>query len=196
MNMQTGNIIKCVIFAIRGNEFGYLLYSVLAFVVGVTVAVIAGRFRAGNLISVLIEIAVMGVCVALSVNGEANALALNLLISFSCALQYEFFRTVGESGFTSVMCTNNLRLAVHNLTLGAIEKNAAKAFEGLYFLSFMAIFITGVATGTFLSVKFGYYAVAFMLIPLAAIFVLQVILSRRQKRSIAADAMKNVETVD
>lgn len=185
-NMQTGNIIKCVIYAIEGREFAYLVYSVLAFVVGVVAAVVAGRFKAGNLVSVLIEIAVIGVCVLLAKNGDENALALNLLISFSCALQYEFFHTVGESGFTSVMCTNNLRLAVHNLTLGAIEKNAAKAREGLYFLSFMAFFIAGIAVGTLLSVKFGYYAVAFILIPLIAVLVLQVIMSVK----------RNVGTVD
>lgn len=174
-NMQTGNIIKCVIFAIEGKPFDYLLLSIAAFVFGVAVAAALGKVKAGNFISIFIEAFAIGVCVILAGNGESNKLALNLIISFSCALQYEFFRMVGESGFTSVMCTNNLRLAVQNLTLGAIEKNKSKLFEGVYFLSFMLLFVCGVVAGTLISDAVGYIAVAAVWIPLAVILALQII---------------------
>ncbi len=174
-NMQTGNIIKCAIFAIEGKPFGYLLLSIAAFVFGVAVAAALGKVKAGNFISIITEALAIGVCVILAGNGEDNKLALNLIISFSCALQYEFFRMVGESGFTSVMCTNNLRLAVQNLTLGAIERNKSKLFEGVYFLSFMLLFVSGVVVGTLLSDAIGYIAVSIVWIPLAVILVLQII---------------------
>lgn len=174
-NMQTGNIIKCTIFAIEGKPFGYLLLSIAAFVFGVAVAAALGKAKAGNFISISIEAFAIGVCVILAGKGDDNKLALNLIISFSCALQYEFFRMVGESGFTSVMCTNNLRLAVQNLTLGAIERNKTKLFEGVYFLSFMLLFVSGVVVGTLLSEAAGYIAVAFVWIPLAVILALQII---------------------
>lgn len=174
-NMQTGNIIKCTIFAIEGKPFGYLFLSIAAFVFGVAVAAALGKAKAGNFISISIEAFAIGVCVILACKGDDNKLALNLIISFSCALQYEFFRMVGESGFTSVMCTNNLRLAVQNLTLGTIERNKTKLLESIYFLSFMLLFVSGVVVGTLLSEAAGYIAVAFVWIPLAVILVLQII---------------------
>ena len=174
-NMQTGNIIKCAIFAIEGKPFGYLLLSIAAFVVGVAAAAALGKVKSGNFISIATEAVAVGACVIMAEKGDDNKLALNLIISFSCALQYEFFRMVGESGFTSVMCTNNLRLAVQNLTLGAIEKNKSKLFEGVYFLSFMLLFVSGVVAGTLLSEAFGYFAVAVVWIPLAVALILQII---------------------
>ena len=184
--MQTGNLIKCAIFAIEGKPFGYLLLSIAAFVFGVAVAAALGKVKAGNFISIIIEALAIGVCVILAEKGDDYKLALNLIISFSCALQYEFFRMVGESGFTSVMCTNNMRLAVRNLTLGAIEKNKSKLFEGVYFLSFMLLFVSGVVAGTLMSDAVGYIAVAFVWIPLAVILILQIAAGQKRVKNKSA----------
>ena len=132
-NMQTGNIIKCVIFAMEGKEFLYLLYSILSFILGVVTAVVLGRFDRGNIITLTIEMSFIAISCVFAVGGENNKLFVNLLVSFSCALQYEFFRVVGESGFTSVMCTNNMRLAVRNFTSGVIERDKKKSAKEYIF---------------------------------------------------------------
>ena len=173
-NMQTGNIIKSVIFAVEGKDFSSLLLSIAFYVIGVIAAVLLGKVRFGNIISVIIEMSAISLCLIFAKNGEENMLTLNLAVSFSCALQFEFFHAVGSSGFTSVMCTNNLRAGIENLLLGAVEKNGKKAVEGVYFLLFDVIFAGGVALGAVAALKFGYYSIGFVLIPLAIILCLQI----------------------
>ena len=57
---------------------------------------------------------------------------------------------------------------------GAIGKNGKKALEGVCFLSFVLIFAGGVALGAVAALKFGYYSIGFVLIPLAIILCLQI----------------------
>ena len=180
-NMQTGNIIKSVIFAVEGKDVSSLLLSIAFYVIGVIVAVLLGKIRFGNVISVIVEIAVISLCLIFAKNGDENKLALNLAVSFSCALQFEFFHAVGSSGFTSVMCTNNLRAGVENLLLGAVEENGKKAVEGVYFLIFDVIFAGGVALGAVATLKFVFYSIGFALIPLVIILILQIAIESKKK---------------
>lgn len=182
-NMQTGNIIKSVIFAVEGKNVSRLLLSIAFYVIGVIVAVLLGKIRFGNVISVIVEIAAISMCLFFAENGDENTLVLDLAVSFSCALQFEFFHAVGSSGFTSVMCTNNLRAGVENLLLGAVEKNGKKALEGAYFLIFDVIFAGGVALGTVAALRFVYYSIGFVLIPLAVILCLQIAVNHRKSKT-------------
>lgn len=182
-NMQTGNIIKSVIFAIEGKDVSRLLLSIAFYVIGVIVAVLLGKIRFGNVISVIVEMSAISLCLFFAENGDENILVLDLAVSFSCALQFEFFHAVGSSGFTSVMCTNNLRMSVENLLLGAVEKNGKKALEGVYFLSFVLIFAGGVALGAVAALKFVYYSIGFVLIPLAVILCLQIVVNCRKGKN-------------
>lgn len=83
-----------------------------------------------------------------------NTLA-NALVSFSCALQVQTFRTVNGYGFASTMCIGNLRSGTEALSV-YFRENDKKSFKvaGLYF-KIILFFAIGAGAGGILSLQNG-----------------------------------------
>lgn len=156
-NAQTGNLVLLAINAAEKNwrAAGFYLIPVAAFALGVLAAELlracmppSQRFhwRQGVLLT---EIFVL--CgVSLLPAGGADP-AVNVLVSFVCAMQVDGFRKVQGNAFASTMCTGNLRSGTEALyqALAGHDRSQLKK-SGCYY-GVIACFLVGAALGTWLS---------------------------------------------
>ena len=117
-NAQTGNIVLLGLELAEREWLRALAYlaPILAFALGVVVAEVVKRRgkarQAGGAgmhwrqVIVLAEIVLLAVAAFLP---QRMDMAVNILISFVCAMQVEAFRKVRGSAFATTMCTGNLR---------------------------------------------------------------------------------------
>ena len=158
-NAQTGNIVlMSTSFLQKDWAMGMrYLYPVLAFVVGVFIAdLVEKRFQKAHFlhwrqIVLIAEIAILFAVGFLP--GKFNILA-NVLVSFSCAMQVQAFRTVGGGfHYATTMCVGNLRSGTEALTEAVMEKSRDKFRKSLYYFAVIFIFALGAGAGAVLSMK-------------------------------------------
>ena len=156
-NAQTGNMVLLAIHLAQREwaRAGYYLLPIMAFFAGVLVAEgIKGRHRGGGVfhwrhVSLGVEIAVLTLA-SFVPQGRWNP-AVNILVSFVCAVQVETFRKVRGNPFASTMCTGNLRSGTEALYHGAVNGDAVLLGRSLCYYGVIACFIAGAALGTALS---------------------------------------------
>ena len=169
-NMQTGNVLKTVLSLVDGGGVAEYVFPLLTFIFGTVIAVITGRAKFAEEIILSLEICAYAACFVFFTEAEFDIYA-NCIISFSCALQFEFYREVCGRGFCSVMSTNNLRMAVESFTLAAKNKSKEEFKNGFFYFSFVPAFAFGVLCCALLSKSFGNDCIIFSEIIFAALLI-------------------------
>ena len=78
-----------------------------------------------------------------------------VLVSFTCAVQVQAFRTVGGYSYASTMCIGNLRSGVNALSMYFREKKSAQLEQCCYYFGIILFFAVGAGIGGNLSLKYG-----------------------------------------
>ena len=160
-NAQTGNVVFMSQHMMTGDFKGALLYflPLIAFASGILVAEqIAHFFKKINKvywrhIILILEIIVLSVVGFLP--EEFNALA-NILVSFSCAMQVQAFRSLKGHSYASTMCIGNLRSGTESLSKYLRTRNKSNLVDSLYYFGIILIFAIGAGLGSILSGYWGY----------------------------------------
>ena len=156
-NAQTGNMVLLGIRAAEGRwaEAASYLAPIGAFALGVLVAEAVkllhrhpGRFHWRHTV-LLAEILALGAAALIPV-GEWDS-AVNVLVSFVCALQVETFRKVRGYPFASTMCTGNLRSGTDALFHGLTQHDRALLRRAGCYFAVIGCFILGAVLGAVLA---------------------------------------------
>ncbi len=153
-NAQTGNLVLLAIhLALREwAEATHYLIPILAFCLGILATEMvknslrarAGRFHWRHLV-LGAEIVVL-IAAAFIPQGEADT-AVNVMVSFVCALQVEAFRKVRGNPFASTMCTGNLRSGTEALYHGVWSDEPQLRHKAVCYYGVIGCFILGAALG-------------------------------------------------
>ena len=168
-NAQTGNMIKLGISAATGDYSACIRYliPIISFILGILLVRIIDsemtkrKIRYIRRTVILTEAAVLLTVMLIPQKEELNIIA-NTLVSFVCAMQMEAFKSFGGEVLATVVNTGNLRKAVEYMYEGIKEKDSRHLMTSL----------TGVFTGTRLTIRFGVHAMLFPVILLTAVFVI------------------------
>lgn len=178
-NAQTGNIVLLGLELAEREWLRALAYlaPILAFALGVVVAEVVkqrGKARqAGGAgmhwrqVIVLAEIVLLAVAAFLP---QRMDMAVNILISFVCAMQVEAFRKVRGSAFATTMCTGNLRSGTEQLVIWRQTGDANAARKARHYYCIILFFILGAALGAVCTDTLGERALLITCVPLLAVF--------------------------
>ena len=97
-------------------------------------------------------------------------MAVNILISFVCAMQVEAFRKVRGSAFATTMCTGNLRSGTEQLVIWRQTGDANAARKARHYYCIILFFILGAALGAVCTDTLGERALLITCVPLLAVF--------------------------
>lgn len=178
-NAQTGNIVLLGLELAEREWLRALAYlaPILAFALGVAVAEVVKRRgkarQAGGAgmhwrqVIVLAEIVLLAVAAFLP---QRMNMAVNILISFVCAMQVEAFRKVRGSAFATTMCTGNLRSGTEQLVIWRQTGDANAARKARHYYCIILFFILGAALGAVCTDTLGERALLITCVPLLAVF--------------------------
>ena len=178
-NAQTGNIVLLGLELAEREWLRALAYlaPILAFALGVVVAEVVKRRgkarQAGGAgmhwrqVIVLAEIVLLAVAAFLP---QRMDMAVNILISFVCAMQVEAFRKVRGSAFATTMCTGNLRSGTEKLVIWRQTGDANAARKARHYYCIILFFILGAALGAVCTDTLGERALLITCVPLLAVF--------------------------
>lgn len=159
-NAQTGNIINLAknLYERQWTECIQYAVPVLFFVGGTLFCELLHRKKPFSKklhwrqVVVLIEILILFSVAFIS--EEENLLA-NSLVSFSCAMQIEAFKTVHHRPFNSAMCITNLRNASLSLYRYYADADKEALWKSLCCFSMILLFALGAVAGTCLLDRLG-----------------------------------------
>lgn len=152
-NAETGNMVLLALRAAEGQwgEALHYLMPILAFSLGVLTAELVkkthGRTRHIHWrhTVVLAEVVILGAASWIP-RGSLDS-AVNILVSFVCALQVETFRKVRGNPFASTMCTGNLRSGTEALFHGLEERDGTLLEKSGCYFGVIACFLLGAGLG-------------------------------------------------
>ena len=153
-NAQTGNMVLLGIRLAERNWGGAVRYliPIIAFAAGVLLAEwiqSALKGRRWRQAVLLLEIALLAV-IGFVPDGSWNW-AVNVAVSFVCALQVEAFRTMHGLSYATTMCTGNLRSGTECIFLYFQTKNEVLLSNGIKYYAIIVVFIVGAMLGVFLT---------------------------------------------
>ncbi len=160
-NAQTGNMVLLAIRAAEGDwqGTGHYLVPVAAFAAGVLVTEsLKERTPATRLLHwrqavLAVEMAVLAAAACIPLGAGDGA--VNVLVSFVCAMQVEAFRKVRGHAFASTMCTGNLRSGTEAFW-HVLRKQDRTALEtSCCYFAVIGCFIAGAALGGLLLPRMG-----------------------------------------
>ena len=135
------------------------IFPVVAFALGILAAEQIGyKFKDSikihwRQIVLLIEIIVL---TAVAFIPHSFDMLANVMVSFSCAMQVQAFRTVKGHSYSSTMCIGNLRSGTESLSMFIRSKDKADLINTLYYYGIILIFAIGAGLGGILSMYLGY----------------------------------------
>lgn len=176
-NAQTGNVVLMSQNFMCGNwmQALYYLCPLLAFSCGVfTAERIESRFKHSRMphwrqIILLMEIAALAIVGILPPHLD---MAANMLVSFSCAMQVQTFRTVHGYGYASTMCIGNLRSGTESLSRYLRSGDPGFLRKALHFFGIILIFALGAGFGGVLSGRLGTRTIWISVVILLAVALL------------------------
>ena len=156
-NAQTGNMVLLGIRLAERNWSGAARYliPIFAFAAGVLLAEwIQHKLKHRTDVHwrqavLLLEIALL-LAIGFVPDGNWNG-AVNIAVSFVCALQVEAFRTMHGLAYATTMCTGNLRSGTESLFLYLQTKNRVLLQNAMKYYAIILIFILGAVLGVFLT---------------------------------------------
>lgn len=175
-NAQTGNIVLLGIQLADGHFLTALSYfiPILAFASGVLVVeVIQTRLKQyeklhWRQITIAIEFFILLIA-SFAPSGKWDT-AVNVSVSFVCAMQVESFRKLSGDTFATTMCTGNLRSATEQLYRHMQSKNPSEKRRSLRYYGIILFFIIGAVLGTLFTKLFVEKSVLFCCAMLMIIF--------------------------
>lgn len=177
-NAQTGNIVLLGLYAARFHfaKAFYYLIPISAFIMGVIIVeAVKWKFREYHLFhwrqGIIAAEFVLLLAAAFIPQGKWDT-AVNIAVSFVCAMQVESFRKVNGNAYATTMCTGNLRSASESLCRYAITKDSSEREKSLRYYGIILFFIGGAVLGTWMSGVFAEKAVLFCCGLLATAFLL------------------------
>lgn len=177
-NAQTGNIVLLGLNLAEMDllQAAYYFIPIAAFAAGIVVAELIRRvFREHPRIHWR-QIIIAAEClillgVAFLPSGELDV-AVNIAISFLCAMQVESFRKVNGNAFATTMCTGNLRSGTERLYLWGKTGERDHGHRAAQYYGIIVFFIVGAALGAWCSGRWGQRAVLGACVLLLAAFLL------------------------
>lgn len=160
-NAQTGNVVLMSQHIMTGDfrrAIHYLL-PVFAFAMGILVAEqIAHFFKKlkkiyWRHIIMMLEIVVLFVVGFLP---ESMNTIANILVSFSCAMQVQAFRSLKGHSYASTMCIGNLRSGMESFSKFLRLRDRKDFVDSLYYFGIILIFAVGAGLGGVLSARWGF----------------------------------------
>lgn len=178
-NAQTGNIVLMSQNFMSGNwEMGLqYLIPLLSFIAGIFLAEnIEGKYKNNQKIHwrqivLLIQIIVL---VAVGFLPQPLNILANALVSFSCAMQVQSFRTVHGFGYASTMCIGNMRSAATSLSQYIRTKKKSFLNKSLHYFGILLIFAIGAGFGGLLSGIMGEETIWFSAITLIIVTLMMI----------------------
>lgn len=177
-NAQTGNIVLLGLHLAKGEgrQAVYYMVPILAFALGIVLAEWIRRLPQPLLHwrqwTLGLEILLLGIAAFVPVG--SMDLAVNIGVSFVCAIQVESFRTVHGSAYASTMCTGNLRSGTEALYEAIRTGSRTQLRKSLQYYGIILCFIAGAALGTLLAGVWGgisiLCAAGILVIPLILMF--------------------------
>lgn len=156
-NAQTGNMVLLGIRLAERNWSGAARYliPIFAFAAGVLLAEwIQHKLKHRTDVhwrqAVLLLEIVLLLAIGFVPDGDWNG-AVNIAVSFVCALQVEAFCTMHGLAYATTMCTGNLRSGTESLFLYLQTKNRVLLQNGMKYYAIILIFILGAVLGVFLT---------------------------------------------
>ena len=178
-NAQTGNIVLMSQSLMSGDWKVALQYLIplISFITGIFLAnIIEGRFKTYQKIHwrqivLLIQIVVL---IAVGFIPTSLNMLANALVSFSCAMQVQSFRTVHGYGYASTMCIGNMRNAATSLSQYFRTKNNKFFYKSLHYFGIILIFAIGAGCGGLLSGLIGMETIWFSAITLIIVALMMI----------------------
>jgi uncharacterized membrane protein YoaK (UPF0700 family) len=158
-NAQTGNVVLMSQNLMTGSWHTGLRYllPLVAFAAGIFIAErVENRFKESKRlhwrqIVLLIEIVML---IVVGFLPESLNMAANVLVSLSCAMQVQTFRTVHGFGYASTMCIGNLRSGTESLSKFLRDREREQLYKALHFFGIIVIFAVGAGVGGVLSERY------------------------------------------
>ncbi len=158
-NAQTGNVVLMSQNLMTGSWHTGLRYMLplVAFAAGIFIAErVENRFKESKRlhwrqIVLLIEIVML---IVVGFLPESLNMAANVLVSLSCAMQVQTFRTVHGFGYASTMCIGNLRSGTESLSKFLRDREREQLYKALHFFGIIVIFAVGAGVGGVLSERY------------------------------------------
>ena len=180
-NAQTGNIVLLGIDLANGRFMDALTYfiPIMAFAGGILVVeMIQSRLKQyeklhWRQITVAVEFFIL-LAASFVPRGKWD-MAVNVAISFVCAMQVEAFRKLGGDTFATTMCTGNLRSATEQLYRHLQTKDPLVKKRSLRYYGIILFFILGAVLGTLITRVFGEKSVLFCCLLLFFVFLIMFI---------------------
>ncbi len=178
-NAQTGNIVLMSQNFMSGHwEIGLqYLIPLVSFIAGIFLAEnIEGKFKANQTIHWRQIVLVIQIIVLVAVGFLPQSLNMlaNALVSFSCAMQVQSFRTVHGYGYASTMCIGNMRNAATSLSQYFRTKNNKFFYKSLHYFGIILIFAIGAGCGGLLSGLIGMETIWFSAITLIIVALMMI----------------------
>ena len=175
-NAQTGNMVLLFINLAKGRwaKAGYYIIPILAFAMGVWVTdLLKRKFGAfkdvhWRQLSILLELFVLA-AVAFMPRSVPDG-AINILVSFICAVQVASFSRLHGMGYATTMCTNNLRQFVELTSACVMEGNRDAGGRALKYFLIILTFCVGALACTLLTGPFAGYAILACCLPLSIVW--------------------------
>ena len=162
-NAQTGNVVLMSIGFIEGEWLTGLRYLVplASFAAGIFVADNVQFYSRNRKLHwrqtiLILEMLIMA---AVGFFPEELDLAANCLISFSCAMQVQTFRTVSGNAYASTMCIGNIRSAVSAFSAYSRSREKKSRDTALYYFGVILIFAVGAGVCGVMAPLFGDYTI-------------------------------------
>lgn len=160
-NAQTGNIVLMGAHLLDG-EFSvtlHYLFPVLSFAIGVFVAEqIQAHYKDAKKLhwrQIVLLMEIIALTVSSFFNEELNLVA-NSLISFSCALQVQAFRSTHGYPYASTMCIGNMRSGVSALSSYVRTHDSESLRRAWHYFLVILTFAIGATLGYWLIPHLGY----------------------------------------
>ena len=155
-NAQTGNVVLMSQNFMLGNVSHAMQYMLplLSFASGIFLAErVEHRCKDSKAIHwrqivILLEILAL---IAVGLLPTSYNMLANILVSFSCAMQVQTFRTVHGYGYASTMCIGNLRSGTESLSQYLRSKDKQLLRKAMHFYGIILIFAVGAGVGGVLS---------------------------------------------
>lgn len=154
-NAQTGNVVMMSTHLMTGEFAESLRYffPLLAFALGVFVcehihmhAEEEKKYFGLHWRQIVVAVEAL-IMLAVGFMGQGMNLLANCLVSFTCAMQVQAFRTVHGYGYASTMCIGNLRSCMDALAHYTRGRERAYLIRARYYLGVIVAFAVGAGIG-------------------------------------------------
>ena len=169
-NAQTGNLIKLVLHAFKGDleSIAFMILSFFVYAAGNVFYAVARRYL--NVSMKIVSFAVTAAAVVLTalLSGAGNDYLAVLPVVFFAPVQWNAFKKAGGNSSSTIFSSNNVRQAVLLLTKYFMDRDRKALKNARFYWATLLWFHIGAAFACLTSIAFGAQSVWFCFLPLGA----------------------------